>query len=171
MKFICFAVLFASFTLNTVNGQRVLYIASSKQLKQFEALSAANEIVACPSCVPKTRWKEDCNVCVCSVSGLPFCTRKSCQVTRAPETSTYKSVPKTTTDQSLTEKVYTEQEAYDPNFKCRAFTQLKVQCNICFCSRYGTLGPCSMINCLPGKKSVADVLSSGKFCNISSHFG
>ncbi|KAG5679586.1 hypothetical protein PVAND_009146 [Polypedilum vanderplanki] len=73
-------------------------------------------------CIPNTDWKEDCNTCFCTPTGLKACTRMAC-----PE------FPRT------------KREINENN--CTPGQRWKKDCNDCFCTETG-LAACTLRGCL-----------------------
>lgn len=109
-------------------------------------------------CVPGTRWKEDCNMCFCTSTGLAACTLRGClgkvnlptikiDINHARRKRQAINQYKPTAD---IEKVYTFEDLNDPNFSCTPSLSFKVDCNTCWCAADGKRPRfCTRVACIP----------------------
>lgn len=86
-------------------------------------------------CVPGSRFKNDCNWCFCTDTGLAVCTLKGCGIQRPILIE--KNRQRRQAASAAAEKVYTQEEIQNPNFTCTPSYSFKVDCNTCWCAADG----------------------------------
>lgn len=101
-------------------------------------------------CVPGTRFKQDCNTCYCTSTGMALCTLRGCLTVtpNIPVINQEGILPRE--KRQLPERVYTLNDLNDPNFTCTPSHSFKLECNTCWCSANGrTPRYCTRIACNP----------------------
>lgn len=95
-------------------------------------------------CVPGNRFKQDCNWCFCTNTGVAVCTLRGCGIERPripiinlntnSIEGTLERVRRQTTNQ---EKIYTQADLDNPTFTCTPSYSFKLDCNTCWCAADG----------------------------------
>ena len=94
------------------------------------------------SCVPGSRFKDDCNSCKCDSTGtLAACTKKRCLPSESrPTRDAEQKIP-----------------VNEPGFKCEPNQLFMDDCNTCTCDASGVLARCTAMACDPSERTKRDV--------------
>lgn len=108
------------------------------------------------TCVPGKRWKNDCNWCYCTETGISLCTLRGC-LTKADLPTVQIDINQVKKKRQAIDKyhptsgvevIYTLEDLNDPNFSCTPSLSFKVDCNTCWCAADGKRARfCTRIGC------------------------
>lgn len=108
------------------------------------------------NCIPGTRWKQDCNSCWCSESGVAACTFMACLhlddknngLTNSHQRQpTFRHTVSRNSIQEHGDKHTRERRSDNDSDKCIPGARWKQDCNSCWCTETG-ISACTLMGCL-----------------------
>lgn len=93
-------------------------------------------------CTPGERWKNECNDCVCTETGIGACTLRGC-LTQEQSKSLRPTVYSLTSIRTVSQNEFNSAS----NFSCTPYEYFKLECNFCKCSSDGKGAKCTKKGC------------------------
>lgn len=119
-------------------------MCTKKRCLPVERIEPRQSSLTSDGCVPGTRFKSECNHCICTSTGVPVCTLKGCGVVRPliPIINNNNIIDtglvvRSRRQLSNQERIFSLQELNNPDFTCTPNYSFKVECNTCWCSADG----------------------------------